>query len=120
MVTDLSRIPEVIAKMKRYRGEIEGGLCARRIEDFNPETEERYFVFKGKPFSGGDSIPEVVHVAANRISSPFFAVDTVLRRDGVTRVIELGDGQVSDRKKWTAAQLLTKLADTRNARRRPK
>jgi hypothetical protein len=106
VVRDLSRIQEVVAKMKFYRGEIEGGLCARRLEDFDPETEERYFVFKGKPFSRNDSLPGVVHIAADRISSPFFTVDTALRRDGTIRIIELGDGQVSDRKKWTAEQLL--------------
>ncbi len=106
MVRDLAKIPEVIAKMKFYRGEIEGGLCARRIEDFDPETEERYFVFGGRAFSRDDVIPEVVRVAASRINSPFFAVDTVLRRDGTTRIIELGDGQVSDRKKWSAVHLL--------------
>ncbi len=107
MVRNLAKIPEMIAKMKLYRGEIEGGLCARRIEDFNPETEERYFVFGGRPFSRDDLIPEVVRVAASRINSPFFTVDTVLRRDGITRIIELGDGQVSDRKKWSAVQLLS-------------
>jgi ATP-grasp domain, R2K clade family 3 len=107
MVRDLARIPEAIAKMKAYWGEIEGGLCARRIEDFNPETEERYFVFGGKPFSRDDFIPEVVRVAASRVDSPFFTADTVLRRDGITRIIELGDGQVSDRKKWSAVQLLS-------------
>lgn len=106
MVSDLATIPNVLEKMKSYRGEIEGGLCARQIEQFEPATEERYFVFRGKPFSRSVSIPEMVHVAAARIDSPFFTIDTVVRRDGVVRIVELGDGQVSDRKKWSARQLL--------------
>jgi hypothetical protein len=109
LVTDLGRIPEVIAKMKMYRGEIEGGICARRVEDFDPDTEDRYFVFRGTAHAREGPLPEVVKIAAARIDSPFFTVDTVRRRDGVTRVVELGDGQVSDRKKWTAQQLLSIL-----------
>jgi hypothetical protein len=108
-VTDLAQIPEVLAKMKMYRGEIEGGICARRIEDFDHDTEDRYFVFRGTAHGRSGSVPEVVEIAARRIESPFFTVDTVRRRDGVTRIVELGDGQVSDRKKWTAQQLLSVL-----------
>jgi len=41
LIRDLGTIPAVIEKMKSYRGEIEGGLCARQIEDFDSATEER-------------------------------------------------------------------------------
>jgi hypothetical protein len=109
LVSDLARIPEVISKMKTYRGEIEGGICARRVENFKPETEERYFVFRGIAYSREGSVPEVVQTAAHHIESPFFTVDTVRRRDGVMRIVELGDGQVSDRKKWTAQQIVAML-----------
>jgi len=74
-----------------------------------PETEERYFVFKSRPFCSSGRVPDGVRAAAERIDSPFFTVDTVQRRNGVIRIIELGDGQVSDRKKWTAAQLIDVL-----------
>jgi hypothetical protein len=97
--------------MKSFRGEVEGGLCARQIEDFDTTTEERYFVFLRKPFSRTDLIPEVVQLAADRIDSPFFAVDTIVRRDGVTRIIELGDGQVSDRKRWSARRFVEMLRE---------
>ncbi len=109
LVTDLARIPEVLAKMKMYRGEIEGGICVRRVEDFDPDSEDRYFVFRGLAHAREGMAPEVVQIAARRIGSPFFAVDTVRRRDGVTRIVELGDGQVSDRKRWTAQQIVSML-----------
>ena len=35
-------------------------------------------------------------VCARRINSPFFSVDVADRVDGVPRVVEIGDGQVSD------------------------
>jgi len=108
-VTDLGRVPAVVRKLKEYRGEIEGGICARRIEDFDQGTEERYFVACRTAYAREGLVPEAVAIAAQRIDSPFFTVDTVLRRDGVTRIVELGDGQVSDRKKWTVPELMRVL-----------
>ena len=32
-----------------------------------------------------------------------------MRKDGIQRIVELGDGQVSDRKKWKAADLIELL-----------
>jgi len=43
-------------------------------------------------------VPKIVQTIAPRIDSPFFSVDVVLSTDGTPRLIELGDGQVSDRK----------------------
>jgi ATP-grasp domain, R2K clade family 3 len=101
IVTDLATIPNVIAKMKKYRGQIEGGSCVRRLEPFLPETERRYFVFQGRAFSSDGEIPDVVQKVVERISKTFFSVDVIQRSDGVLRIVELGDGQVSDLKHWT-------------------
>lgn len=109
LVTDLFRIPEIVAKMKKYRGQIEGGVCARRIESYDPNSEMRFFVFRGVPFGDDTDIPEPVRIAAERISSPFFTVDTAMRSDGVLRIIELGDGQVSDRKHWDSETFVRML-----------
>jgi hypothetical protein len=113
LVRDLSTIPSVIAKMQKYRGQIEGGLCARRIEDYDTSTEHRYFVWRGIAHSDTGTVPPVVTEVARRVSSPFFSVDVACRGDGVLRVIELGDGQVSDRKHWSCQsfiQILTSAA----------
>jgi hypothetical protein len=106
MAGNLSEIPSILTAMRKYRGEIEGGICARRVEDFDLDSEDRYFVFRGKPFVRTGNVPESVATAAQRIASPFFSVDVARRRDGVLRIIELGDGQVSDRKNWEPNQLL--------------
>ncbi|NJK49684.1 ATP-grasp domain-containing protein [Candidatus Gracilibacteria bacterium] len=89
--------------MQKFKGIIEGGICVRQIEDFVPETEKRYFVVYGKPFaaSSDEEIPEIVKNCAKRISSKFFSVDIVERTDGVKRVVEIGDGQVSDLVGWS-------------------
>lgn len=107
----VDEIPEIVALIEKYRGEIEGGVCVRRLEDLLPETEERYFVFRGTPFGREGTVPEIVQRIAERIDSPFFSVDVVLSRDGTPRLIELGDGQVSDRKKWPAERFVSLLRE---------
>lgn len=104
IVRDPSEIGDVVAEMRQFRGEIEGGLCVRRVEPFLPDTERRYFVLGGKPFSAtGEAVPQLVEQVATRVPSPFFSVDVVRREDGALRVVEVGDGQVSDLVGWSAA-----------------
>jgi ATP-grasp domain, R2K clade family 3 len=42
-----------------------------------------------------------VGYCADAISSPFFSVDVARRADGVDRIVEIGDGQVSDLVGWS-------------------
>lgn len=103
-------IATVVDLIEQYRGEIEGGVCIRRFEQLLPDTEERYFVWHGRAHGRDASVPALVASIAARIDSPFFSVDMVRSADGRLRLIELGDGQVSDRKQWTATQFLAMLA----------
>jgi hypothetical protein len=89
--------------MREYRGEIEGGVCVRRGEDFAPGSEQRHFVLRGVGYAAdGGPVPEVVRACAGRVPGPFFSVDVAERTDGAVRVVEVGDGQVSDLVGWTA------------------
>ena len=110
LVLDLSNIPTVVAKMRKYRGQIEGGLCARRVERYDSSSEQRCFVWHGRAFSDAGEVPAAVAEAARRIHSPFFSVDLARRDDGVLRIVELGDGQVSDRKHWSCDRFISMLA----------
>ncbi len=104
MIDDPSQIHTVLAEMRRYRDEIEGGVCVRRVEDLDPESEVRYFVIRGRAH-GPDpaaAVPGIVNSCAERIPSPFFSVDVACRGDGELRVVEIGDGQVSDLVGWDA------------------
>lgn len=107
-------IHDLISAMKQFRGEIEGGLCVRHVEDFNTETEQRYFVLNGKVFAANQEqiIPEIVQDCAKRIQSPFFSVDLVIRKDGIARIIEIGDGQVSDLVGWSPSRFATIWSET--------
>ena len=86
----------VVADMHRFRGAVEGGFCVRRVESFVPDTERRYFVLKGVPYAAEGEPPPIVHECAKRLRSRFFSVDVVQRADGQLRIVEVGDGQVSD------------------------
>jgi hypothetical protein len=104
IVCDPSEAPAVIAEMREYRGELEGGICVRRVEDFVPETEQRYFCLLGIAYGASENqaVCSLVQQCAERIPSKFFSVDVARRKDGVLRVVEIGDGQVSDLVGWSA------------------
>jgi len=104
LITDPRQAAEVIEQMRMYRGSIEGGICVRRVEPFVPDSELRYFVRGGRAYSANGEIPPIVSEVATRIDSPFFSVDIAMRDDGVQRVVEIGDGQVSDLVGWTPEQ----------------
>lgn len=102
-------IAPLIEVMRQYRGQIEGGICVRRREDYREETERRYFVVNGQAYGADGGVPALVSECSRMIDSPFFSVDVVLRSDGVLRIVELGDGQVSDRKEWAAERFVSVL-----------
>ncbi|WP_407570530.1 ATP-grasp domain-containing protein [Deinococcus altitudinis] len=96
------QIGALMRDMEQFRGKIEGGICARRFEEFRPGTERRYFVLDGGAVSpDGSPPPRIVLDCAGRISSRFFSVDVAERADGQLRIVEIGDGQVSDLVGWS-------------------
>lgn len=99
-------------RMQEYQSPQQGRLQFRQVEDFLPESERRLFVVEGQvyhPTLEGQGL-ELGQEVATRIPAPFFAVDVVQQRDGRWRVVEVGDGQVSDLKEWRAEELLSRLS----------
>lgn len=93
-------VKEIADLIHHYRGGLEGGVAVRRVESYRVETEQRYFVFHGKVYGPIGDAPSIVHEIATHVDAPFYSVDVVQRDDGVYRLVELGDGQVSDKKGW--------------------
>lgn len=104
-----SEIATVVAEMRRFRGRIEGGYCVRRVERFLPETERRYLVLNGVPYAQSGDVPSIVFDCARRHRSHFYSVDVIQREDGAFRIVEIGDGQVSDLVGWTPERFSTVL-----------
>src|SRR5262249_6921855 len=113
IIEDPERIDPVVSEMEKYRGFIEGGLCVRRVEGFKAGSERRYFVLNRKPYAAEPdaAIPEPVIYCANAIASPFFSVDVASRADGVDRIVEIGDGQVSDLVGWSVERFVEIWSD---------
>ncbi|BBP84650.1 hypothetical protein PHLH8_42920 [Pseudomonas sp. Pc102] len=102
-------VVEILALIERYRGELEGGVCLREFEPLIPETEERYFVLDGRAYGRTDEVPPLVQEITQRVPCPFFSVDLVASESGALRLVELGDGQVSDRKQWPEERFVAML-----------
>jgi hypothetical protein len=110
-VTKPEQVAAVVADMHRFRGTIEGGFCVRRVESFLSDTERRYFVLDGVPHAEAGEVPSIVHECARRHRSRFYSVDVVQRSDGQLRIVEIGDGQVSDLVGWTPERFASILAE---------
>ena len=74
-------------------------------EEFIPGSETRYFVLNGRYFGQDVAFDlramRILDNIKNLIPSPFWSVDIAQRKDGEFRIVEIGDGQVSDIVGWT-------------------
>ncbi len=102
---------EIVHLIEKYRGSIEGGIAVRRVENYIEETEIRYFIMNGKVYSPTSKTPEIVEKIASTITAPFFSVDVIQRKDGKYRIVEIGDGQVSDKKAWNISTFSAMLVE---------
>lgn len=102
----LNEVIEIVDLISDYRDGLDGGICLREVEDLAPETERRFFVLNGNAFASDGQVPAIVHDVASRIQCPFFSVDIAINRAGEPRLIEVGDGQVSDSKEWSTASFI--------------
>jgi hypothetical protein len=101
-ITTPGEAGRVVEDMLRFRGVIEGGICVRRVEDYRPDSEIRYFVVGHRPYApGAVEVPGIVSEVARRFHHPFFSVDVAVTKSGEDRVVEVGDGQVSDLVGWS-------------------
>jgi ATP-grasp domain, R2K clade family 3 len=105
-----AEVRKIVEEIATYRGEVEGGVAIRRVENYRPDTERRYFVVRGRPYSCDGEIPQLVKEIAERINAPFYSVDVVENSDGELRLVELGDGQVSDKKDWAVSKFIEVIA----------
>ncbi|HEX6339445.1 ATP-grasp domain-containing protein [Umezawaea sp.] len=87
--------------------EFTGGFVLRRFEEFTGSEVRTWWVGGECVLTGphpdsphdvvGSPSLEVVAPVVGKAGLPFVTVDFALRADGAWRVVELGDGQVSDR-----------------------
>ena len=120
-IPDLSDAAASWAVARRFielrEDELVGGFVLRRFEQFTGAEARtwwingRYRLITAHPDTPRQHPPADLDLTAMQpaiaaLGLPFVAVDLALRRDGVWRVVELGDGQVSDRATTTPADEL--------------
>jgi hypothetical protein len=108
----------VADRMRELRGDdLAGGFVLRRFEAFTGPEVRTWWVdgtcrlVTAHPDTPDQSPPPgldltVFAPAIAALELPFVTVDLVRRDDGVWRIVELGDGQVSDRPRSTPAEEL--------------
>lgn len=97
---DIVRVQE---DMLKYKGFIEGGIVFRKEEKFDKDSETRFFILNGKVFSPNEVDLEMLNLAneiSKKHSAFFYSVDIIKQEDSY-KVIEIGDGQVSDMVGWS-------------------
>jgi len=106
-----SEVAEIVNLIKEHRGDIEGVIALRKVEQFRQETETRYFILGNKIYSPNASIPPIVEEISKRDRAQFYSVDIIENFEGVHRLIEIGDGQVSDKKTWNTEDFCNLIAE---------
>lgn len=97
IATSVDEVKAIVQELDSKKGLV-GGVCLRKVHDFDTDSEIRYFVYMGKVITPNDNIPEIVNVVQSRINLPFYSVDVINDKNGKQWVVEIGDGQVSDLK----------------------
>jgi hypothetical protein len=109
--TDLARVSAVVARMVELQEDnLNGGIVMRRFEDYRQErghsVEARVWWVDGEaalvtahPDTPQLTLdPDLSQIAplVKGLGCPFVTTDIAQRADGIWRVVEVGDGQVSD------------------------
>ncbi|MGW9430666.1 ATP-grasp domain-containing protein [Streptomyces decoyicus] len=104
--TDTERLASVVGRFVDLQEEfLTGGVVLRAFEPFAEVGEARVWWVDGEPVLTGPHpdtpglrpAPDLTHVApaVRELGLRFVTTDLALRTDGVWRVVEVGDGQVS-------------------------
>lgn len=98
-VEDIQRIKE---DMLKYKGFIEGGLVFRKVEEFDKDSETRFFILNGvvhSPKEVSIDMQKLAEKISTQHNAFFYTVD-IIKQENNYKVIEIGDGQVSDMVGW--------------------
>jgi hypothetical protein len=115
-LADVTTATRVIGKMVELQGDdLAGGIVARAFERFTRDADGRTLEARiwwvagsavlitphpdapaGTRVDVPTAVCDAVGASVRALGAPFVTTDLALRSDGVWRVIEVGDGQVSD------------------------
>lgn len=93
-------------------------LFVREFVRLSNQPEQRFFVIRNETFEAAEApFPEVLMPALEALKSRwFYTVDVAYTQIGQPVIIEVGDGQVSDTKEWSVAELYSRVISRLSAR----
>ena len=115
-VDDIERLK---IDMLTYKGFIEGGLVFRKVENFDKNSETRFFVLNGV-VNAPKEVPQDMLKLAEKITHQhnafFYTIDTIdiIKQEDNYKVIEIGDGQVSDMVGWNSQNFINIFKTLKN------
>jgi len=116
IVDSAADIERLKIDMLTYKGFIEGGLVFRKVEKFDKTSETRFFVLNGVVNSPKE-VPEDMLKLAEKIThqhNAFFYTIDIIKQEDNYKVIEIGDGQVSDMVGWNPQDFIKIFKSLKN------
>lgn len=112
-VEDIERLKD---DMLQYKGFIEGGLVFRKVEDFDKDSETRFFILNGVVNSPKQVTIDMQKLAEkiNTQHNAFFYTVDIIKQGNTHKVIEIGDGQVSDMVGWSPEKFVQIFQQLKN------
>lgn len=106
----ISSLPEFGALLQKHDVAPQELLFVREFVGLSNQPEQRFFVVRDEAFGAVETpFPEVLKPALKVLKSRwFYTVDVAYTQTGQPIIIEVGDGQVSDSKEWSVAELYSK------------
>ncbi len=106
----ISSRSEFDALLQKHEVKPQELLFVREFVELLNQPEQRFFVVRNEVFGAADSpFPKPLVPALEALGNRwFYTVDVAYTQMGQPVIIEVGDGQVSDSKEWTLAELYSK------------
>ena len=103
----VSSLAELEQLVRKHAIDPDDALFVREFVKLSMQPEQRFFAVRRRIFGadGQPLPPELAAVLPALQSRWFYTIDVAFDCNGKPLVIEVGDGQVSDTKEWTVAEL---------------
>ena len=106
----ISSLSNFEALLQKHEVKPQDLLFVREFVELSDQPEQRFFVVRNEAFGAGQaSFPETLKPALEALKNRwFYTVDVAYTKTDQPIIIEVGDGQVSDIKEWSVAELYGK------------
>lgn len=119
IVDSVEDVVRALEDIHKFKGFVEKGIVFRKVVDLEQDSETRFFVLNGQVFSNSvnGEMLKVVEQVTQKHDALFYSVDVVKDKQGNLRIIEIGDGQVSDTVGWDLSNFVDIFKNFKNQKK---